>query len=44
MVKDKIWPDYGSVVVAVNLSNEELYHDDLNIKVEKNQRSSDVYC
>ncbi|MEY0024462.1 universal stress protein UspE [Providencia rettgeri] len=36
MVKDKVWPDHGSVVVAVNLSNEESYHDDLNIKlVEK---------
>lgn len=36
MVKDKVWPDHGSVVVAVNLSNEESYHDDLNLKlVEK---------
>lgn len=38
MVKDNIWPDHGSIAVAVNLSNEESYHDELNIKlVEKTQ-------
>ncbi|AWK41963.1 universal stress protein UspE [Photorhabdus laumondii subsp. laumondii] len=35
MVKDQIWPDQGSVVVAVNLSNEESYHHELNLKLVK---------
>ena len=33
MVKDKVWPEQGSVVVGVNLSNEESYHDALNLKL-----------
>ncbi|MDR0218444.1 MAG: universal stress protein UspE [Enterobacteriaceae bacterium] len=33
MVKDQAWPEKGSVVVAVNLSNEESYHHDLNLKL-----------
>ncbi|HGJ5899745.1 universal stress protein UspE [Arsenophonus apicola] len=33
MVKDKVWPNDGAIVVAVNLSNEESYHDKLNIKL-----------
>ncbi|WP_334472150.1 universal stress protein UspE [Arsenophonus sp. PmNCSU2021_1] len=35
MVKDKVWPNDGAIVVAVNLSNEESYHDKLNIKLIK---------
>ncbi|MBI6547341.1 universal stress protein UspE [Xenorhabdus lircayensis] len=33
MVKDQIWPENGSAVVAVNLSNEEPYHSELNLKL-----------
>ncbi|AYA40238.1 universal stress protein UspE [Xenorhabdus nematophila] len=33
MVKDQVWPENGSVVVAVNLSNEEPYHTELNLKL-----------
>lgn len=33
MVKGKVWPNDDSIVVAVNLSNEESYHDELNIKL-----------
>ncbi|OTA19941.1 universal stress protein F [Xenorhabdus beddingii] len=33
MVKDQVWPENGSVVVAVNLSNEETYHSELNLKL-----------
>ncbi|PHM45354.1 universal stress protein E [Xenorhabdus mauleonii] len=33
MVKDQVWPENGSVVVAVNLSNEEPYHRELNLKL-----------
>ena len=33
MVKDKEWPEYGTIVVAANLSNEESYHDALNLKL-----------
>ncbi|CDL86989.1 universal stress protein UspE [Xenorhabdus cabanillasii] len=33
MVKDQIWPEKGSAVVAVNLSNEESYHNELNLKL-----------
>ncbi len=32
-VKDKVWPNDGAIAVAVNLSNEESYHDKLNIKL-----------
>ncbi|MDX7990980.1 universal stress protein UspE [Xenorhabdus sp. Reich] len=33
MVKDQIWPENASTVVAVNLSNEEAYHNELNLKL-----------
>lgn len=33
MVKDRPWPENGNVLVAVNLSSEELYHDPLNQKL-----------
>ncbi|PHM49490.1 universal stress protein UspE [Xenorhabdus miraniensis] len=33
MVKDQVWPENGSAVVAVNLSNEEPYHNELNLKL-----------
>ncbi len=35
MVKDQPWPEDGKVLVAVNLSSEEPYHDPLNIKLVK---------
>ncbi|PHM74245.1 universal stress protein UspE [Xenorhabdus kozodoii] len=33
MVKDQVWPESSSVIVAVNLSNEEPYHTELNLKL-----------
>lgn len=33
MVKDQPWPVDGKVLVAVNLSSEEPYHDPLNMKL-----------
>ncbi|MDE1474015.1 universal stress protein UspE [Xenorhabdus bovienii] len=35
MVKDQVWPEKDSAVVAVNLSNEESYHTALNLKLVK---------
>lgn len=40
MVKDKEWPNDGAIVVAVNLSNEESYHEKLNIKLIKETKIS----
>lgn len=39
MIKDKVWPNDGAIVVAVNLSNEEFYHDKLNIKLIKETKN-----
>ncbi|MBD2791500.1 universal stress protein UspE [Xenorhabdus sp. 42] len=33
MVKDQVWPENGAAVVAVNLSHEEAYHSELNLKL-----------